>query len=300
MVKIITQNVRGMRDRVKRRAIFLHLRKKAKIICLQETHSSPEDVQFWESEWGGPCYWSHGTTDSKGCAVLIDRDADFKVNNCISDSDGRYVLLQYSLYEQNFTLINVYAPNEDNPEFWLNIFRLFEEYEGNRILVGDFNVALNPEIDRSNNKARNNDRSKEIINNYCEDSYLMDVWRDRNPELKTYTFIRNKPSFIGSRLDYILVDSRIISWTKDVRIVPGFRSDHSAVIIDLQPLTVKSGKGFWRLNTRLLFEIDYVTKIQQTIEQISEAGEESDKRDLWEMIKLHVIAESQAYSNERA
>ena len=38
----------GLRNNVKRREIFMYHKKKADIICLQETHSDQSDINIWE------------------------------------------------------------------------------------------------------------------------------------------------------------------------------------------------------------------------------------------------------------
>ena len=79
MVKIVTQNVRGLRNYEKRKSVIYFLKQKADVICLQETHSEKDDEQRWEIEFGGDIYWSHGTTASKGVAILIKRGTDIEV-----------------------------------------------------------------------------------------------------------------------------------------------------------------------------------------------------------------------------
>src|SRR5207237_1403646 len=59
--KLCTLNVRGMRDRVKRRIVFNFLRdEKIDIAFLQETHSVSSDFRYWRSEWGSKILVSHG------------------------------------------------------------------------------------------------------------------------------------------------------------------------------------------------------------------------------------------------
>lgn len=49
----ISLNTRGLKDNVKRKAIFLFCKGfKAHCIFLQETHSCDEDVTFWQNQWG--------------------------------------------------------------------------------------------------------------------------------------------------------------------------------------------------------------------------------------------------------
>ena len=51
--KIISLNVRGIRDQAKRRSIFTYLKdQKADFYFLQETYSDANDESMWQSEWG--------------------------------------------------------------------------------------------------------------------------------------------------------------------------------------------------------------------------------------------------------
>ena len=65
--------------------------------------------------------------------------------------------VQYMYMQEKFVLINVYAPNNDDPHFWLTLLKYYEYYDGHRNLMGDFNFALNPVIDRSKHDAKNNE-----------------------------------------------------------------------------------------------------------------------------------------------
>ncbi len=91
-LKIISLNVRGLRDNTKRKAIFLFCRRyNADLIFLQETHSSDADTKFWKAQWGDRIYFSHGSNNSAGVLVLIHK---FKgdIVHSKSSPDGRWVI----------------------------------------------------------------------------------------------------------------------------------------------------------------------------------------------------------------
>ena len=265
MVKILTQNVRGLKNDVKRRGLFLCTKQKADVICLQEVHSDGSVMKSWENEFKGKIWWSHGMGDARGVCICVQKNVSITVLDSYADSDGRVVAINYKENEEKFTLINVYAPNDDNPKFFVDALKIFKKWDGKRILIGDFNVALNPKIDRSNKDSKNNNKSMEIINKYLEDSLMSDVWRERNPDRKTYTFCRSKPHFIGSRLDYAIVDSSITEWVNKIDIIPGYRTDHSAIVMNIIPFNVDRGRGYWKLNNQVLYELKYLNKINLTI-----------------------------------
>ena len=300
MVAIISQNVNGLRNNVKRRGIFMHLKQKAEIICLQETHSEHDDEKYWTQEFRGSCFYSHGETNARGVSILVKEGTKVEIKKVLSDQTGRALCMQFEYKGELFVVINIYAPNIDTPNFFINIFKYFEELEGKRILVGDFNFAMNVDIDRTGVSTSNNNRSAEVVKQYMEDTFLTDVWRDRNPEAKKFTFCRLNPTFTGSRIDYVLTDVSLNSWTEEVKIVPGYKTDHSAIFLKLDPIEQKRGRGFWRMNQQILFEMEYLNIIAESVKRTKELSKNNTNKERWEAIKLNIIGESQRYSNERA
>ena len=92
---------------------------------------------------------------------------------------------------------------------------------------------------------------------------MTDIWRNWNPDARIFTWRRND---IASRIDYILTEIGITSWFHDVRIIPGFRSDHSAILANLTPFGVKRGRGLWKLNTKILTEVEFIAQLNNAIE----------------------------------
>lgn len=69
---LVSLNVRGLNNVNKRKAVFRWLQKsKYDVILLQETHTTLDVESVWRSDWKGPVFFSHGTSNSRGCAILI-------------------------------------------------------------------------------------------------------------------------------------------------------------------------------------------------------------------------------------
>ena len=76
----------------------------------------------------------------------------------------------------------------------------------------------------------------------------------------------------------------------------GYHTDHSFVGISVDLYEAIHGKGFWKFNTALLRDIDYVNFIKKVIktvvEQYTTLNQKNEKilkvsdQILWEMIKL--------------
>ncbi len=59
---------------IKRKAFFLFCKNKnSNYIFLQDTHSNPDDVKFWTSQWGHKIICSHASTHSAGVAILFNK-----------------------------------------------------------------------------------------------------------------------------------------------------------------------------------------------------------------------------------
>ena len=56
-------------------------------------------------------FFAHGSTHSRGVAILIRKGFDFKFKSSRSDEEGRYLILEASIQDANFLLVNSYAPN---------------------------------------------------------------------------------------------------------------------------------------------------------------------------------------------
>ena len=300
----MSQNVRGLRNEQKRCEIFALHQQQADIICYQEVHcdKAEQDKKVWSQQWGGELYLSHGNKLSRGVLIGFKKELAVNVLKVNTDDCGRYIIIQFEHENTKFVICCLYGPNEDKPQFFLEIFQKMEMYEGHRIFIGDYNVALNSKIDRKSAKGKvsNNGKAAKIINQYIEDSLLTDIWRQRNETQQIFTYQKSKPYYSGSRIDYALVDLGISGWVTKVQITPGYKSDHSAIKMEILVNNQVRGRGLWKLNNRLLVEKEYVMQINKTIQDAIENMKAFSFKDRWEYIKAQCIDETKKYAIRRA
>ena len=120
---MISFNVRGLSEVNKRRQIFNYIKKhKVDIALLQETHSSSRTSNSWHNKWGGNILYSHRATNSRGVAILFKHGKNFKIKRVDRDEAGRIIIIEVEIEDnKNITISNIYAPNEDNPKFFLSL-----------------------------------------------------------------------------------------------------------------------------------------------------------------------------------
>ena len=65
-----------------------------------------------------------------------------------------------------------------------------------------------------------------------------------------------------------LVSNSVQDLIKVVDIIAAIRTDHSAILLDLQELEgCKRGPGFWKMNTSLLTDKKFVQKMKEKLEE---------------------------------
>ena len=203
-LQLISLNVRGLRDEAKRKSIFNFYRSKCNVLCMQETHSCQNTSNIWSSEWRGVSIYAHGTSAARGVAILFKKDFYCNITDICGDPNGRYLICRIEQNQKTFVLCNIYAPNADSPNFFRDLDRKLSSMEGEKIVVGDFNLVLNPLLDRRNPVSANNNKSVEVLDSMCTDHYYVDVWRARNPGIRRYSWYRTRPKLSASRLDFAL------------------------------------------------------------------------------------------------
>ena len=164
-----------------------------------------------------------------------------------------------------FLMLNIYCPNKDNPEFLTRTFKLLENNTiRNWILCGDWNLVLNQCQDTYNYQKINNPQSTKTVTEFIKKYDILDIWRQKNPNVKKFTWFRTNPTK-AARLDFFLISSTILDIFSDCYIAFKYRSDHCKIGLKLHLDKTTRGKGTWKLNAELLNDSDLVKLIEEGI-----------------------------------
>ena len=145
-LSFISLNTRGLKDNVKRKALFLFCKdQKAHCVFLQETHSCASDTTFWTSQWGDKVLFSHGTNKSAGVAICFNK-CPGNVITQKADENGHWLAVVLNIEGSLVILINIYGYStlNQNKLMLSEISDIVDEYRNvystNLILFGgDFN-----------------------------------------------------------------------------------------------------------------------------------------------------------------
>lgn len=290
-LKFISWNCKGLNSPIKRSRVLHHLQHLgAQIIFLQETHFKPSAFPRIKCGWIGPSYYSSFHSKSRGVAILIHKSVPFMCANVISDPGGRFLIITGKIYDTPVLLVNVYAPNWDNPDFFRQLFSDLPDMSSHfLILGGDFNCWLSPDLDRSSLKATTISRSARIINTFMDEFSISDPWRFFNPSGKTFSFFSHVHHTF-TRIDYFLVDNRYLPFVNSCSYGATVISDHSPVIMNVQIRGVVPARSAWRFNIRLLSSEKFVEMISDQIDIFLSVNKTADVSPsvLWETLKAYI------------
>ena len=303
-LKVITCNVRGIRDKLKRKELFVYLNnRKADVIFLQETHCVKKDEKFWVSEFGGTILFNNGNSKSRGVAIMFKKELDVKILKVERDEEGRSLIVKVGWDEKTFVFANAYAPNHDDPNYFLKLFEKITEIDSDyTIMGGDLNIWLDPKLDKKGGKTEKLSGAAEMVNGFLDEYEWVDVWRHMNPGTFQYTWKRRKP-FVGSRLDYFLVPLATLADIIRVDIIPGCNSDHLFVEMLLEFENTSRGRGYWKLNTSLLSDKTYIEMINKLIEEHESVENEEGNEDPgldWDWLKHKIYSSSRKFAKDKA
>ena len=269
-LNICSLNCRGLGNYKKRRDVFHYLRSRPfHIYMLQDIHCSQGKENIFRNAWGTNILIAPYRNNARGVAILCK---GVKVTVCETriDEGGNYIIANVIINDTlKLVLANVYGPNDDRPKFYENIGKLCEEFEEENtpiVMGGDFNIALDNELDTSNYVRENNVHAREALRHLMNEKELTDIFRERNGKIKSFTWRNTGGQVIKqARLDYFIVSRSLIPKISETSIVPGYRTDHAIVTLKLNSEGQKRGKGFFKFNNSLLQNEEYSKKIRETI-----------------------------------
>lgn len=306
-LKIISYNVRGLRGPIKKKKILKQLKQfNCQIAFLQETHLSDVEHEKLKS-WADKVYYSsHCSGRKRGVSILIHRQINFIKTLLYKDTEGRYILVNGVIDGIEVTLINVYAPNEDEPGFIKTLFNTILKYSTGLLLMGgDFNCVISQLMDRQPPSKAPLSKMSKMLKYQITEAGMVDVLRNKFPRDKDFTFYSNRHSSY-SRIDYFFTPRADLYRITDIEILPFTLSDHAPVLVEWdighRPTTKQ-----WRLNTSLLNDKKFTSFILEEFKTYldTNASPETNPLILWDYgtVQKHisgaVLSRSRLQGKER-
>ena len=62
-------------------------------------------------------FHANGDQNKAGVAILISEKIDFEIKAVKRDKEGHYIMIKWSIHEEDITIINIYSPNIGAPQY---------------------------------------------------------------------------------------------------------------------------------------------------------------------------------------
>ena len=171
---------------------------------------------YIQTQWGYTCYFSSGTSNSRGVSIFLNNTFKHDIHRVKTDNSGNYIIIDITIEGERITIANIYGPNRDEPIFFLNSLHYIEDFGNEKyILYGDFNLVLNQKLDTNKYLHVNHPKSQAKLIDNMDAFNIRDPFRELYPNLKRYTWRKRNP-FKQDRLDYFLVSNNIMSFVENV------------------------------------------------------------------------------------
>uniref|UniRef100_A0A3P9KVM4 Reverse transcriptase domain-containing protein n=1 Tax=Oryzias latipes TaxID=8090 RepID=A0A3P9KVM4_ORYLA len=288
-IVVVSYNVNGVNNPIKRKKIISQLKRlNCSIALLQETHLDEKEHQKLKRDWVGQVISSTCGEGKKkrGVAILCHRALGLTIEKTFTDKKGRYVMMVGNIGNVKVSILNLYAPNEDDPSFFKEITVILTSHaEGFLLVGGDFNCVLNQHLDKKPFEPGPTPRKTKLLHNTMQELGLMDIWRHKHPKEKEYTFF-SKVHNSYSRIDFFCVSKRDAYKVTNCYIDSITISDHAPVVLSLN-LQNNNEIRQWRLNVSLLNNPKVVNDIKQEWKNYLENNDngETSLTILWEAAK---------------
>uniref|UniRef100_A0A803T0D8 Reverse transcriptase domain-containing protein n=1 Tax=Anolis carolinensis TaxID=28377 RepID=A0A803T0D8_ANOCA len=303
-IKCSSNNVNGLNSPNKRNALTRQIKKgKFDIISFQETHISQRHGSHLVNKAYGKEFYSLDIKKKRGVVTYINNNIPAELK--FKDSEGRVVAVEITIGNQKILICNIYAPNGPKTQF---VKYLKEQIENTHleqvIILGDFNGVLDTKMDKSINKRSNKDMLSLLPKNFIrlkEEFDLIDVWREKNPSNKDYTFYSHRHAG-WSRIDMIWTTRTIFTKIDKISILPRDKSDHCPIemIINYKKIISK-----WKFDENLLKKEEDIERYKRLSKEYFDFNVSSDIKEatIWDaykaVIRGHLIQQKARINKEK-
>lgn len=300
-IRIISWNINGTQNPTKLKKCLLYLKsRQADVVLLQETHMKSSEAMKLRRGWVGHVFHSSFDSKKRGVAILVHKKLKFVLLKEHKDEEGRVVCIESIIDGKKINLCNIYAPNEDDPDFFHKINSLLGTLQdGCTILGGDFNQTLDPVLDRSK-YSHASSKGRVALGHLQEDIGLVDIWRLMNPGKREYTFYSHNHKS-HSRIDYYLISKDLIESVIDAAIGVIALADHAPVELCVSISVEKIRSNRWRLNTSLLQNTVFKQTIAEDLTNFFQINIGSTPKigTVWEASKAYIRGKIIAEASKR-
>ena len=178
---------------------------------------------------------------------------------------------------------------------------MLDDTDNSLIVGGDFNINLNPDIDKFGGRSSQADSKqfRAVLNELLETLFLEDILQNAMPHKALHTW-HNSTKGISSRLDYWFISDSLLNDISNCYIKTELFTDHDSVHFTLNLTSSdESGPGYWIFNVSLLCNPEYVALVKSIISQeLNTTDNYINKGFFWDYVKMRIRTETITFSKQ--
>ena len=80
--------------------------------------------------------------NARGVCILFRPRLNYNIDGLQRDKEGQMLALQIEINDIPLVIMNIYAPNEDSPSFFVELMIMLQKFNTlDYVISGDFNLA---------------------------------------------------------------------------------------------------------------------------------------------------------------
>ena len=109
--------------------------------------------------------------------ILFKNNFDLQVLWSYLDPNSRFIIFDITANKKCMTIATLYAPNDDNPNFFPDFFDHLNDFQCDEVASGgDFNLVLDLDMDKKGGLAKTHTESVKTLKDFCVQFVLLDVY----------------------------------------------------------------------------------------------------------------------------
>lgn len=164
---------------------------------------------------------------------------------------------------------------------------------------GDFNLVLDPTLDRSSQKTSSLSQSAMYLKEEMLGMGLVDIWFTLNKNTREYSFyspVHNR----YTRIDLLLMPSSKIHQVTSCEYLARTLSDHAALLVTIPASTLITRPNRWRFTSHLLNNSEFVNMTSREIDSSLNINQNTASPNIvWDAMKAYLRGQIIAYTSSK-
>ena len=197
-------------------------------------------------------------------AILVSKNINPQKINVENISPGRATKVDFQVNKQNFSAFCIYAPSQGDSvseKFYTDLLEIAERTD-NSIIIGDFNVVLDPKMDRKDpSRSYHKPNTLKLLTTYMLEHAMVNPWRATYPQKVEFSWENTRSA--ASRIDYSLIPAHLYHQVAKTEYTTApIKTDHKIFEIQINLDKFKTGRGYPKVKNSLYSDPTLCSKYQ--------------------------------------